>query len=237
MCLTTSYNLTPKLMDADPKYPLQEARSSAFHAASCSPSVAALFVQPYGCYSKLPAVDAWPESRDARLYDGTLPVVAHPPCSRWSRLARFCEVRHGLKVGEDGGCFDAALKAVRANGGVIEHPAFSKAWAHYGLPRPETKHQGWTAGTCGGYSCYIEQGRYGHTVKKATWLYVFGVPVEKLPELRWGHTPDSRGTISQNQDWRGGMDKWRNSTCHRKANATPPAFRDELLRIASLTEH
>jgi hypothetical protein len=194
--------------------------------------VAALFVQADGCYSKLPTVDAWPESRDARRYDGTLPVVAHPPCSRWSRLARFCEVRHGLKVGDDGGCFEAALKAVRANGGVIEHPAFSKAWAHYGLPRPDTKRQGWTAGTCGGYSCYIEQGRYGHPVKKATWLYVYGVPAEKLPALRWGHTPDSRGTISKNQDWRGGMDKWRDSTGHRAANATPLEFRDELIRIA-----
>jgi hypothetical protein len=139
-------------------------------------------------------------------------------------------VRHGLKVGDDGGCFEAALKAVRAYGGVIEHPAFSKAWAHFGLPRPDTKRHGWTPGLCGGHSCYIEQGRYGHPVKKATWLYVYGV--RELPELRWGYTPDAKGTISQNQDWRGGMDKWRDSTGHRIANATPPAFRDVLLAIA-----
>lgn len=200
------------------------------------PKVAALFVQPRGCYSELPEVDPWPESRDARLYAGPLPVVAHPPCSRWSRLARFCEVRHGLKVGADNGCFEAALKAVRTYGGVIEHPAFSKAWAHFGLPRPDTKRQGWTAGECGGYSCYIEQGRYGHPVKKATWLYVFGVPEEKLPELRWGHTPDSRGTISRNQGCHGGMDKWRNATGHRIANATPAEFRDVLLSIASIAK-
>jgi hypothetical protein len=78
----------------------------------------------------------------------------------------------------------------------------------------------------------VEQGRYGHAVKKATWLYVFGVELADLPEIRWGHTPDSRGTISKNQDWRGGMDKWRDSTGHRTANATPPAFRDLLLAIA-----
>ena len=100
--------------------------------------IAALFVQINGAYWNHPDIDAWPEQRDARNYTGPLPVVAHPPCARWSRLAKFCEVRHGLKVGDDGGCFAAALKAVRNWGGVSEHPAFSKAWAHFGLPRPET---------------------------------------------------------------------------------------------------
>lgn len=191
--------------------------------------VAALFVEKDGAYFGLPNVDPWDETRDARLYEGPWPVVAHPPCARWSRLARFCEVRHGLKVGEDGGCFEAALHAVRKWGGVIEHPAFSKAWAHFDLPRPDTKYAGWMLGTDGGASCYVEQGRYGHVVKKATWLYAYGV---HLPELRWGYTPDSRGTISTNQDWRGGMDKWRDATGYAAANATPPDFRAALLGMA-----
>ena len=200
--------------------------------SNAPPKVAALFVQPKGCYIDLPDIDPWPESRDARCYGGAMPVIAHPPCARWSRLARFCEVRHGLKVGDDGGCFESALNSVREWGGVIEHPAFSKAWNHFDLPRPETKKQGWTLGGCGGYSCYIEQGRYGHPVKKATWLYVYGLEVDELPQLRWGHTPDSRGTISTKQDWRGGMDGWRNKTGHTKANATPIEFRDVLISIA-----
>ena len=195
-------------------------------------TVAALYVQAKGCYANVPFVDPWDEARDARLYAGPHPVVAHPPCARWSRLAKFCEVRHGLKVGADDGCFEAALQAVRTYGGVVEHPAFSKAWAHFDLPRPLTKAEHWTKGACGGFSCYVEQGRYGHVVKKATWLYVFGVALEELPEMRWGHTPDSRGTIAQNQDWRGGMDKWRNTAGHKAANATPEPFRDVLLSIA-----
>jgi hypothetical protein len=32
--------------------------------------VVALFVQPDGCYSNLPWVDAWPQERDARKYSG-----------------------------------------------------------------------------------------------------------------------------------------------------------------------
>ena len=193
--------------------------------------VAALFVQPDGCYSDLPMVDAWDESRDARKYQGPHPVVAHPPCARWSRLAGFCEARHGLKVGDDGGCFAAALKAVRKWGGVLEHPAFTKAWAAHGIGRPRTKHHGWQRDLFGGWSCYVEQGRYGHPVKKATWLYAYGMSRKPI-ELKWGYTPDANGKLSINQDERGGMDKWRNATGHKVANATPIEFRDTLLAIA-----
>lgn len=215
-------------MSKDTKQP-SDSGSVASHCY-----VAALFVQADGCYAGVPGVDLWPEERDARRYAGPWPVVAHPPCSRWSRLAGFCEVRHGLKVGADDGCFEAAVNAVRTYGGVIEHPAFTKAWGAYALPRPRTKHKGWQPGLCGGYSCYVEQGRYGHPVKKATWLYVFGVDRAELPELRWGYTPDGQGELAKNQDWRGGMDAWRDATGHRIANATPIEFRDELLRLARL---
>ena len=96
--------------------------------------VAALFVQENGCYAGLPGVDAWPESRDARLYAGPWPVVAHPPCQRWGKMwfgQPLTVKRTGVrkKKGEDGGCFAAALAAVRKWGGVLEHPASSNAWA------------------------------------------------------------------------------------------------------------
>ena len=194
--------------------------------------IAALYVETNGAYFGLPDVELWDEARDARRYAGPYPVVAHPPCARWSRLAKFCEARYGLKVGDDGGCFAAALAAVRNWGGVIEHPAFSKAWERYGLPRPDTKAECWTPGICGGFSAYVEQGRYGHPVKKATWLYVYGVPLRDLPKLRWGHTPDSRGMISKHQDGSGGMNKWRARASYRAASATPPEFRDVLIGIA-----
>jgi hypothetical protein len=152
--------------------------------------VAALFVQENGCYSGLPGVDAWPESRDARLYDGPWPVVAHPPCQRWGKMwfgQPLTVKRTGTrkKKGDDGGCFAAALAAVRKWGGVLEHPWQSHAWPHFGLNVPP-RSGGWVAADMlGGWTCCVEQGRYGHYARKPTMLYAFGV---ELPELIWGHT-------------------------------------------------
>src|SRR3954471_9253930 len=104
--------------------------------------IAALFVAPDGCYTGLPDVDPWDEQRDARLYAGPHPVVAHPPCARWSRVAGFTEARFGLKRGEDAGCFKSALQSVRTYGGVLEHPAHSDAWKVFHLPKPNVR-EGW----------------------------------------------------------------------------------------------
>ena len=175
-------------------------------------TVAALYVDPAGVYADLPNVDLWDEARDARLYDGPWPVVAHPPCARWSRLAGFTEYRFGLKRGDDGGCFAAALEAVRIFGGVLEHPAYSSAWAAFDLPRPYW-HGGWSIALDGSAVCYVEQGRYGLPVKKATWLYAAGV---ELPELRWGFTSDSDGD-AENQNEHGGIDAWRDAWGGRRA--------------------
>jgi hypothetical protein len=205
--------------------------------------VAALYVETGGVYFNDPRIDPWDETRDARLYAGPLPVIAHPPCARWSRLAGFTEARFGYKRGEDGGCFEAALHAVRTYGGVLEHPAYSAAWDRYGLPEPLWK-EGWTAGTCGGWSAYVEQGRYGLPVKKATWLYAYGV---ELPELRWGWTPDRNGDPA-NQNEYGGIDGWSDRSGGRREQwekgqhrgghhgltaTTPPSFVDALVEIAA----
>ena len=194
-------------------------------------TVAALYVETNGVYYGLEDVDPWDEARDARLYDGPWPVVAHPPCARWSRLAGFTEYRFGLKRGEDGGCFLAALQAVRRFGGVIEHPAYSAAFSFYGLPKP-IHYGGWTHSLLDlGASAYVEQGRYGLPVKKATWLYSYGL--EQLPELEWGYTPDADGE-RPNGPW-GGIDGWRDSWANGQKDAksrTPLAFRDVLLDLA-----
>lgn len=191
--------------------------------------IAALFVDPKGCYAGVPGVDLWDELRDARKYAGPHPVVAHPPCSRWCRLAGLVEARWGHKRGDDGGCFKSALESVRRFGGVLEHPAYSGAWAAFDLPVP-MRGGAWQRGICGGWSCHVEQGRYGHPAKKATWLYAFGTV---LPDLFWGSKPDRESAALVS--WCGNhTDKFdrRPRVGKRRASATPPAFRDILMAMA-----
>lgn len=132
---------------------------------------------------------------------------------------------------------------------MLEHPAYSDAFATFGLPIP-SRSGGWQRGFCGGWSAHVEQWHYGHRAKKATWLYAFGVP--SLPSLRWGSTPDGELTAYATQEtgvqrgrrkarppalisWCGnhtaaGEDRPRLGS--KEASRTPLGFRDELLSIA-----
>lgn len=150
--------------------------------------IAALYVQTGGCYFGLPDVDPWDEARDARLYAGPHPVVAHPPCQRWGKLWAgqplwIKRTGQRKRKGDDAGCFAAALAAVRRWGGIIEHPWGSHAWTHFGLNVP-TRGGGWiNADFQGGWTCCVEQGRYGHYARKPTLLLAYHC---ELPELEWG---------------------------------------------------
>lgn len=151
-------------------------------------NVAALYVESGGCYFCLPGVDVWDRGRDARLYGGPYPVVAHPPCQRWGKLwagqpLHIKRTGERKVKGDDGGCFAAALASARRWGGVIEHPWGSHAWAHFGLNKP-SRSGGWiSADFEGGWTCCVEQGRYGHYARKPTLLLAYHVD---LPELDWG---------------------------------------------------
>lgn len=191
--------------------------------------IAALFVQKNGCYFGLEGVEPWDEARDARLYAGPWPVVAHPPCARWCRLAGLVESRYGIKKHEDGGCFASALASVRKWGGVLEHPAHTDAWGHFLLPAPPMS-GGWVRGICGGWSCHVEQGHYGHRAPKPTWLYAFGV--EFLPVFAWGESDAEMGLNTWYPSERADPSKRRKEIPKRERSATPPAFRDLLLSIA-----
>ena len=196
---------------------------------SAEKRVAALYVDPNGVYSEVPWVDLWDEARDARLYAGPLPVVAHPPCDRWCRFAPGIQTRFGYKVGDDGGKFKAALTAVRTYGGVLEHPAYSLAWGAFNLPRPVSS-AGWsrTLFDDPGASCYIEQEPYGHPLKKATWLYAV---LPEYPQLLWRRRSDAElGRYRWAKVRYDGDESRERASAH--SERTPHAFRDVLLAMA-----
>lgn len=202
--------------------------------------IAALYVQTNGAYFDMSGVDPWDEPRDARKYDGPWPVVAHPPCSRWCQLAHVNQKRYGHKVGDDGGCFAAALRDVRRWGGVLEHPAFSYAWDAFDLPRPQR--HGWTR-VIGdeGWVAEVSQAAYGHPARKLTWLYYVGEATP--PELDW-RRPAATNQVSDMGRNRGPVITAQVSFCgnhgnsrlprlsKKAASATPAAFRDVLVGMA-----
>lgn len=193
------------------------------------PIIAALFVQPDGCYANDPSIDAWPESRDARQYLGELPVIAHPPCQLWGPMANVNFARWGgehNRPGNDAGCFSSALCNVLRCGGVLEHPARTRAFAAYGLPKPVGTD--WKRVGLHEWVCEVWQSAYGHRANKATWLY-YSSSVNPPFELDWSRPkgthqigfPDQRGKAAN-----------KPTLYKREANATPLAFKQVLINLA-----
>ncbi len=198
--------------------------------------IVALFVEEGGVYFNLPGVDPWDRSRDARTCRRRLPAVAHPPCERWGRFYHGSTRKpFQFQLGADEGCFASSLTHVRNNGGVVEHPAGSRAWGWFGLRKPVAG-EGWVkADEFGGWTCQVDQKHYGHEAPKPTWLYACKTA---LPELNWSksdRTPpqwmvDRYGEAKARKIGQvamiGGKDK------KRKRERTPEQFRDLLIGIA-----
>jgi len=191
--------------------------------------IAVLFAEKYGIYSRIRGVDLWDIERDARTYDGPHPVVAHPPCQRWGSFAFVNYKRWPFehnRPGNDGGCFASALESVRKYGGVLEHPAKSRAWDVYALDRPNVT--GWNQTSAKGeWVCEVWQSAYGHRANKATWL--FCKSKEKPMELRWNRPTGTHQVGFHDQR---GKDKNKPTLGKKEANSTPLDFAMELIHIA-----
>ena len=195
--------------------------------------VAALFVQPDGCYSGLTDVDPWPEHPRREAIFWTNAVVAHPPCQLWGAMAVVNYTRWGSehnKPGNDAGCFAAALASVREFGGVLEHPAKTK---HGRLMDSLSRLQlvGSEPSMAAGCARYGKSA-YGHRANKATWLYYHG----KNPpfDLRWERPIGTHQIGFRDQR---GKSANKPTLSKRESNATPVEFRDELLRLAVMAHN
>lgn len=133
--------------------------------------VAVLFARSDSVYFDL-VFDVWDAGRDARGYGGPWPVVAHPPCRAWGRLAKLAKPRS-----DEAELAFYAVDFVRCFGGVIEHPYGSDLWPAAGLPKPGAFDE------YGGWTVLVDQGWWGHHAPKPTWLYVVGMPRHHLDGL------------------------------------------------------
>jgi len=116
-------------------------------------TVACLWLMRGSAYYAIRGTDCWGVQRDARLYAGPHPIVAHPPCGPWGKL------RHRCRESREDGII--AMDLVHRWGGVVEHPVGSslfREFGHWWAPRITT----------------INQGEWGCLCLKPTMLYWVG---------------------------------------------------------------
>lgn len=179
-------------------------------------TVAALFVRADSIYKTIPGVDAWDEARDARRWPGGASVVTHPMCRGWGRLRQFSHATE-----EERQQAVLAVWMVRANGGVLEHPAESSLWAYLGLPLP-----GRGPDAYGGYTIEVRQCDWTHRAEKLTWLYIVGCAVDHLPAFPPPGVPT--GVIKPQR----GVPRGLPIVTKRERDATPPPFAVWLVEVA-----
>ena len=138
-------------------------------------TVAVLFARADSTYKTLPGTDVWDIERNARLWPGGAPVVAHPPCRAWGRLRQFAKPRKGERQ-----LAIWSVRQVRRFGGVLEHPVGSLLWKKAGLPPPGQVDR------YGGWTLPIHQNWWGHRAEKATLLYIVGCAPGDTPPFRSG---------------------------------------------------
>lgn len=152
---------------------VQQHRAALAPVYSMPQRVAVLYASYGSNYRALPGVDVFDLARDARTFSGGCPVVAHPPCRLWGRLAHFARSRD---VQAELDLAHHALDAVRTNGGVLEHPTDSKL-VRGSLPEPGRR-DAW-----GGFVLHVMQSWWGHRAPKPTALYVCGIEPCELPGM------------------------------------------------------
>lgn len=183
-------------------------------------TVAVLFARTDSNYKALSdVVDIWDEARDARMWPGGSPLVAHPPCRLWGRLRQFAkasdpEMERQLAID--------AVRSVQSFGGVLEHPAESSLWAYMGLPAP-----GRSPDEYGGWTAAIRQCDWGHKAEKPTWLYIVGCHPDNLPPM----PPRSEPTAVVKPQ-RGVPRDGRKIVTKAEREHTPPAFAAWLVSLA-----
>lgn len=192
-------------------------------------TVAALYVDPRGPYPKMAGVDCWDEGRDARLYAGPHPVVAHPPCGPWSK-PHMCSAK---TLRESLDCGPRAVEQVRRLGGVLEQPAGSKLWIHCELSAPFTESDG------RGFSLEVQQVSWGHVACKNTWLYLVGIDrALAVSGVKTGGEPThwvsgGRNPLRKNGKQGGGVVPPGIKVCSaQQRRRTPPLFAEWLVALA-----
>ena len=183
--------------------------------------IAVLFARADSVYKTLPDCDVWDAERDARLWPGGNPCIAHPPCRAWGQLRHMAKPRPDEKE-----LALWAVKQVQKNSGVLEHPNKSTLWAAAGLP---------AAGkfdAFGGWTLPIFQSWWGHRAEKATLLYIVGCAPADIPEMPMCLGRASHVIASSKKRQRRDHPLFRPEVTRPEREHTPPNLAAWLLDLA-----
>jgi hypothetical protein len=123
-------------------------------------------------YKSLPSLEVYDVVRDCRTFDGSTPIVAHPPCRAWSA---FC-AQQSKAPPEEKELAPWCVSKLKEVGGVLEHPAHSRLWNVLNLPPPGIRNRDiWTL--------EVWQQWWGYPMKKATWLLICGIAPREIPDI------------------------------------------------------
>lgn len=184
--------------------------------------IVVLFVRVDSIYKTMSGVDCYDEARDARTWPGGCPVVAHPPCRAWSALAHLAKPAPGEM---DLARF--AVRVVRENGGVLEHPASSRLWRDQTLPDP-----GAGKDAAGGWTMTVPQWWWGHRADKPTRFYICGCDPRDVPDVPFclGDAPSVVTTSKRKCETP--PSEWRERLGNREREATPERLAAWLVELA-----
>ena len=194
-------------------------------------TVTVLYARADSIYHQLNGCDVWTESRNATLWPGGTPVIAHPPCRAWGRLRKLANPKPHEKA-----LAVIAIDQVRRNGGVLEHPAWSTLWTTIGLPPPVPS----ATDLHGGWTLPIDQYWFGHRARKPTWLYIVGVTRSDVPPIPLAlgdasHVIGAQGRRTDGSRLRKGDPRWRPEVTRSEREATPKLLAEWLIELARRT--
>ena len=160
-------------------------------------------------------------------------MVAHPPGARWGRSWGGNPTQQPrLVLGDDEGCFAAALDAMRRHGGVLEHPEASPAWTGLRTPHATESRRVVVTAWQGEWTCCVEKDTTGTAPARpqggTPWAARCLAPAG---EERSGQSRRLE-TTPQPKRWRAIKMEACQRLSHRERNATPEPFRDLLIAMA-----
>ncbi len=184
-------------------------------------TVAVLFARADSIYKTMPGCDVWDIDRDALKWPGGAPVIAHPPCRAWGRLAHMAKpLPHEKDLAR------WAVVQVQTYGGVLEHPAGSALWSDMGLPEPGAHD------THGGWTLVIAQNWWGHRAQKMTRLYIVGCEPCALPAVPIKLGRATHVIASPTARQRRGHPDFRPEVTKAEREHTPPQLAEWLCEVA-----